>query len=200
MKEALFKAGLALAFGATLAVPASAGGLSAPQSEAPVVAPAPIIAPSADWTGGWVGAKLGYGDASYGANDGTGATYGIAGGYDWDFGQWIAGVGLDWDKTNIDLGNAGDNLDSIARLKFRAGADLGRTFLYGTAGAARAKADIGGASVSDNGWFGGVGLDYALTNQWTLGGEILTNRFNDFGNTGTDLDATTASVNLGFRF
>lgn len=202
--------GASTVFGAGLLVgimtggPLLAGGLAEPAPE-PVVAP-PVVqaAPSADWTGGWAGARLGYGDASAdsagGSADGNGMTYGLSGGYDWDFGGWVAGVGLDWDKTDIDLGTAGDNLDSIARLKLRAGADLGRTLVYATAGPARASADLGGVGHHDNGWFGGVGADYAINDRWTVGGELLTNRFDDFGNTGTDINATTASVNLGFRF
>lgn len=197
-------AGLGLLAGLMTAGPLFAGGLAEPAPEPTVVAPVVQAAPSADWTGGWVGARLGYGDASadstLGSVDGNGATYGLSGGYDWDFGGWVAGVGLDWDKTNLDLGTTGDTLDDIARLKLRAGADLGRTLVYATAGAARASGDIGGVGYHDNGWFGGIGADYALTDRWTVGGEVLTNRFDNFGNTGTDIDATTASVNLGFRF
>ena len=196
--------GLALVLGAVVAQPMWAGGLAEPVPEAPVAAPVVIATPSTDWTGGWVGARLGYGDASAdtatGSVDGTGATYGISGGYDWDFGRWVAGVGLDWDKTNLDLGSAGDSLDDIARLKLRAGADLGRTLVYATAGAARASGDLGGVSIHDTGWFGGIGADYALSDRWTVGGELLTNRFNNFGGSGADIDATTASMNLGFRF
>lgn len=198
------KLSLGLLAGLMAAGPVFAGGLADPVPEPSVMVPMVQVAPSADWTGGWVGARLGYGDVSAdnGAvtSDGTGGTYGLSGGYDWDFGNMVAGVGLDWDKTNIDLGTAGDSLDDIARLKLRAGADMGRTLVYATAGAARASGDIGGVGYRDNGWFGGIGADYALTDNWTLGGELLTNRFDNFGNTGTDIKATTASMNLGFRF
>lgn len=198
------KVGLGLMAGLMIASPVFAGGLAEPAPERTVIAPVVQAAPSADWTGGWVGARLGYGDASAETGavsvDGNGGNFGLSGGYDWDFGNWVAGVGLDWDKTNLDLGTTGDTLDDIARLKLRAGADMGRTLVYATAGAARASGDIAGVSHHDNGWFGGVGADYALTDRWTLGGEVLTNRFDNFGNTGTDIDATTASVNLGFRF
>ncbi len=190
---------LALAAGG-LSTAAHAGGMADPAPEVPVAAPVVVAQPSADWTGGWAGVRLGYGDASAGANDGSGATYGIAGGYDWDFGRWVAGAGLSWDKTDIDLGGAGDSLDSVTRLGFRVGTDLGRTFVYATAGAARASADIGGAGLDDNGWYGGLGADYAINDRWTVGGEILRDQFDNFGGSGTDIDATTASVNLGLRF
>lgn len=191
---------IAAAFGAIATVPAFAGGLNEPVVEPAPVAPVVQAAPSADWTGGYVGAQLGFADGSVGAASGDNALYGVRAGYDWDFGNWVLGAGLDWDKTDIDLAGGPDNLDSIARLKLRAGADLGRTLLYVTAGGAHAKADIAGVSRSDNGWFAGVGGEYALNDRWTVGAEILKHEFNDFDNLGVDADATTASVNVGFRF
>lgn len=201
MKQAILRAGLPLALVFTgLGLPVFAGGMAAPVVEAPVMAPVAVAAPSADWTGGWVGGKLGYGHASNGTTSDNGATYGIAGGYDWDFGQWVAGAALEWDKTDLDLGTGTDKLKDIARLKFRVGADLGRTLVYATAGPTRASADLGGIGRHDNGWFGGVGADYALNDRWTIGAEVLTNQFDNFGGTATDLKATTASVNVGLRF
>lgn len=186
-----------------LGLPALAGGMTEPAAEPQVfVDPAPAVVPSADWTGGYVGAQIGYGDIdSNGAGlDGNGAIGGIHAGYRLDYGQFVAGAELQYDTTNIELGTGGDTLDNVARLKLIGGADLGKTFLYGTAGVARASATIGGSGVSDNGYFLGVGADYALGNQWTVGAEVLTHRFDDFGGTGTDLDATTVQAKLGYRF
>lgn len=191
---------LGIALGGLLAAPVLAGGYTAPVVEAPVAAPVAAVAPNGDWNGGYVGGQLGYVDSSAGPVEGDGVLYGVRGGYDWDLGQWVVGVGLDWDKTDIDLGNAGDNLDSIGRLKARGGYDLGRTLIYATGGWAHAEADLGGVSRSDSGWFAGIGLDYALNDRWTIGGEVLHNQFDDFDNSGTDLDATTAAVTVGFRF
>lgn len=196
----LSKSALGLALGAALAAPAFAGGYAEPVVEAPVAAPVVAAAPNGDWSGGWVGGQVGFGDASAGALDGDGAIYGLRGGYDWDFGQWVLGAGLDWDKADIDLGTAGDNLDSIARLGLRAGYDMGRTLVYVRGGVAQAKADLGGVSRDDTGWFAGVGAEYALNDRWTVGGEVLRNQFDDFDNAGTDLDATTAALTVGFRF
>jgi outer membrane immunogenic protein len=175
----------ALLAGASFGLPALAGSLAEPVVEAPVAQPAPVVVSTGgDWTGPWIGAKLGYGDVSADpAGDGNGATFGVAGGYDYDFGNFVVGAALDWDKADIDLG-AG-KLDDIARLKFRVGADLGRTLLYATAGPARASGVVSG--VDDN-------------DRWTVGGELLTNQFDDFGGTGTDVRATTVSLNAGLRF
>jgi len=194
------KIAVGLALGGAMAAPAFAGGYAEPVAEAPVAAPVVAAAPNGDWSGPWIGGQIGYGDASAGALDGDGAIYGVRAGYDWDFGQWVLGAGLDWDKTDIDLGTAGDNLDSIARLGVRAGYDLGRTLVYVRGGVARAEADIGGVGHDDTGWFAGVGAEYAINDRWSVGGEVLQNQFDDFDNTGTDLDATTAAVTVGFRF
>jgi outer membrane immunogenic protein len=198
--KTLMRPAMALLLGGAMAFPAVAGSLDAPASEPVVAAPVVPYVASNDWTGGYVGAQIGYGDFSAGAVEGDGAIYGLRAGYDWDFGQWVAGVGVDWDKADIDLGAGPDAIDSVARLKLRAGYDLGQTLIYATAGGARAKADIGGISRSDNGYFGGIGVEYALTDQWSVGGEILEHRFDNFDNLGVDVDATTASLNVNFRF
>lgn len=196
----LTKTALGMALVGALSAPVLAGGLTEPLPEAPVAAPVAPVVVGTDWTGAYIGGQLGYGDVNATGLDGDGVTYGLRGGYDWDFGNWVLGVGADYDWTDIDLGGAGDTLDSVARLKLRAGADLGRALVYGTAGAAHAKADVGGSSLSDTGWFAGVGADYLITDQWTVGAEVLTHQFDDFDNSGVDVDATTASVNVGFRF
>ncbi|SPH17740.1 hypothetical protein DEA8626_01267 [Defluviimonas aquaemixtae] len=196
----LTKAAFAAALAGSTAAPAFAAGLGEPAPEPIVAAPVIPVAPSTDWTGGYVGAQIGYGDVSAPGLDGDGVLYGVRGGYDWDFGGWVLGAGVDYDFADIDLGGGPDNLESVARLKLRVGADLGQTLLYATAGAARAEAEIGGVSRSDNGWFAGIGADYMLNQRWTVGGEILTHQFDDFDGSGIDVDATTASVNASFRF
>jgi outer membrane immunogenic protein len=80
--------------GLTGGQPALAGCLTPPTEEPPVFAqPAPFVAPSADWSGGYVGAQVGYGDLnSNGAGlDGNGAIGGLHAGYRVDFGQFVTG-------------------------------------------------------------------------------------------------------------
>jgi len=188
---------------AVLATPALAGG---PIEVAPepmvTAAPAPVYAPSADWGGFYAGVQLGYADIdSNGADlDGNGLLGGIHAGYRWDFGQFVAGAELDYDKASgIDLGTDG-TLDDVARLKLIGGADLGNSLVYATAGAARASATVAGDSLSDNGWFIGAGVDVAVTDRWTVGGELLQHRFGDFDGSGVDLDATTLKAKVSLRF
>jgi outer membrane immunogenic protein len=80
------------------------------------------------------------------------------------------------------------------------GYDLGKTLIYGTVGAAHAKADINGVSHSDTGYLVGVGMDYAINDAWTIGAEFDHNRFNNFDNAGTDIRANTAQIRVGYRF
>jgi opacity protein-like surface antigen len=102
--------------------------------------------------------------------------------------------------AEIDLGAADDSLDDVARLKLMGGAELGRSLVYGTAGIARASASVGTATLSDNGWFIGAGLDYAVTDRLVVGGELLQHQFDDFDGSGVDIEATTLKAKVSFRF
>lgn len=190
---------------ATIGSPTFAGGPTEVIPE-PVLVPAPVAAPvdtGGEWGGAYVGAGLGYGDVSSSTDtlDGGGILGGVQAGYRYDFGKAVVGGELEYDITDIDLGTAaGDQLDSVARLKAMAGADLGRTLVYGTAGYAYAEASVGGASLADDGWFAGLGADYAITERLTVGAEVLAHKFDDFDASGIDLDATTAKARINLRF
>ncbi|NJM84587.1 MAG: porin family protein [Tabrizicola sp.] len=193
----------ALLLSTTVAMPAFAGGPVEPIPEPEVIVDTtPIVEPSYDWSGFYVGAQLGYADidSNGGGLDGNGGLGGVHAGYRWDFGQFVAGAEVDYDAADIDLGADLGTLDSVARLKLIGGADLGRSFVYGTAGAARADATVGGADLSDTGYFLGAGMDFAVSDQWTVGGELVQHRFSDFDGSGVDLDATTLKAKVGFRF
>lgn len=187
----------------TPAAPAFAGGINDPVAEPEVMAaPVAMAAPSADWSGFYAGAALGYGDIdSNGAGlDGSGAIGGVLAGYRFDFGNTVAGIEADYDTSNIDLGDGLGELDSVARLKLSGGYEFGRALVYGTLGAARAEATVGGADLSGNGYFGGVGVDYAVTDRVGVGAELLRHRFNDFDATTVDLDATTLKARVFLQF
>lgn len=164
-------------------------------------APAPSFAAASRWGGGYAGVQLGYGDiaAQGGPLDGNGPLYGLHAGYRWDLGGAVLGIEGDWDRADIDLGSAG-TLDSVARLKLSGGADLGPALVYATAGAAWAEATVGGAALSDRGWFLGAGMDYAVTDSLSLGGEVLGHRFSDFDGSGVDIDAATVTARVSLRF
>lgn len=185
-----------------IASPALAGGPVAVEPE-PTVAPviAPVVATGLDWSGAYAGAQLGYADIdSNGADlDGNGFLGGIHGGYLWDFGNVVAGAEVSYDSADIDLGDAGGTLDDMTRLKLLVGTEMGRSLIYGAAGAAHASANIGGTDYSDSGWFLGAGMDYAVSDRWTVGAEFLHHQFDDFDGQG-DFDVNTLQAKVSMRF
>jgi predicted porin len=195
----------ALCLPLALAAPvAMAGGLTEPVIEAaptPVITPAPVSY-GADWTGFYAGGQLGYGNVSSPllTNDADGLLYGVHAGYNYDFGSIVVGGEIDYDKGN-DVTDAGSGieLDSVTRLKLRAGYDAGAWMPYVTIGAARAQV-TGGANLTDDGAFAGLGVNYRISDSLTLGGEVLQHQFKDFGGTGEDIDATTLSTRISFNF
>lgn len=191
---------LGLVLGAATALPALAGGYAAPVVEPPLAAPMPVEVTrhDGDWTGGFVAGQLSYGDSKFAGTSDQGMLYGLRAGYDYDLGNWVVGAAIDWNKADINMGV--NSLDSITRLGLRAGYDMGRTLVYATAGGAHAKIDTPTGGLSDNGWFGGIGVDYAINDRWTLGGEVLSHHFGNFDGTGSSLNTTTAGLNLGLRF
>lgn len=186
-----------------IAAPAFAGGPVTVDAE-PTVAPvyAPATPASVDWSGFYVGAQLGYADvdSNGGGLDGNGTLGGVHAGYRWDFGQYVAGAELDYDTASIDLGGTTGTLDDVTRLKLMGGAEFGNSLIYATTGIARANATVGGAGLSDNGYFLGAGLDYAVSDSWSVGGELMQHRFSDFDGSGVDLDATTLKAKVSLRF
>lgn len=181
--------------------PVLAGGLQdpAPGPAAPPVpaaAPLPVAPVSGEWTGGYAGLQLGFGDVNgSGAADGDDFLYGAHVGYRYDFGTFVLGGELDYDFTDIDLNGAAD-VDSVARLKVQAGYDFGRTLGYFTAGVADVDTSLG----SETGEFYGIGVAYQVNERYTVGAELLEHNFDDIGGTGVEADATTLTVRGAIRF
>ncbi|WP_102107783.1 outer membrane protein [Oceaniglobus roseus] len=188
------------------AFPAFAGGLTQPQPEpviAAPVAPAPVYS-GADWTGGYVGAQLSYGDlnADTGVVDdgASGVVGGLNAGYLYDFGKFVVGGELSANAADLDFDSGNGSIDSLTQAKLKMGYDAGRTLLYGTIGAAYADGTIGGVGANDFGYEVGAGIDYMVTENVSVGGEVTYNRFDDFDGTGTDIDATTVGANVAYHF
>lgn len=191
---------LAITALATIGIATSA--IAGSPDEAPadpvVIAPFPVDT-SPNWTGFWIGAQLGLASVSTSAASGDeeGFIGGFTAGYDYDFGSFVLGGGLDYDFSDTDVGNTGADLENVFRVRLRAGFELGQGLLYGTGGYAQAETDSLG---SDDGYFLGAGYEYLVTPQFSYGGELLFHEFDDFGNTTTDVDATTVQLRGTFRF
>jgi len=153
---------------------------------------------TANWTGGYIGAQLGYGDV--GTNvagvSGDGAIGGLIAGYDYDLGDWVVGAGIDYDFANIDLAGAA-TLENVMRIKVRGGYKMGDGLLYAAAGYANADTDTLG---SDDGYFIGVGYEHQISSSFGIGAEVLYHEFDNFNGSGINVDATTAQVRATFRF
>ena len=189
---------LIAAFSATaIAAPAFAGSADPAPMEPIIQAPAPVaMTMGRDWTGGYGGLQLGYADIGTNtAASGDDIIGGLTAGYDWDFGNFVVGLGLDADIADVSVGAL--SLDRIYRLKARAGYDLGNGLIYATAGGAGA--DIDGLGY-DTGYFVGAGYEHMVTDTISLGGEILYHEFDNFKSSGVDVDATTFQIRANYRF
>lgn len=225
----------AAAASALMAGTAFAGNIEPIPVEPVIVAPAPVFS-SPNWTGFYAGGEMGYADLGVGGNGvyndndnnnflgfnnnnsvGDGFIGGLTIGYDYDLGTWVIGAAADYDWTDISVranrlyynGDAVDfdtKLESIWRLKARGGYKIGNGLLYATAGYAQADTKEFGSA---DGWFIGAGYDYLITEQISLGGELLYHEFDNFsgGNdinghrvSDLDLDATTIQVRATWRF
>jgi opacity protein-like surface antigen len=101
--------------------------------------------------------------------------------------------------TEIGDEDSATEIDGIATAKLRAGYDAGAFLPYVTAGYASAYTadDIGGEDQFD-GYVYGAGVDYKVTENIVVGGEVLQHEFEDLG--ATDLEATTAAARVSYQF
>lgn len=201
---------IAAALSTSVALPAFAGSPEPAVVEPTIIAAAPLAPASPNWTGFYAGGQLGYADVSgdgvtgaavaYTAN-GDGMIGGLVAGYDYDMGDWVIGAGIDYDWTDIKLGGGPVKLESIFRAKLRGGYKIGNGLLYATGGYALADTNqIGDA----DGYFIGAGYEHMITQNFSLGGEVLYHQIDDFSSlpavSDYDADVTTVQVRATFRF
>ena len=221
MKKLLF---VTIALVAMSSIPAVAADLRA--KPAPVYKAAPALAAPYNWTGLYVGGQVGY---QWSAEDHTisssgtttvgpfpfaskGAVYGGHAGFNWQFGQWVAGIEGDYEGSSVDgftavapLGLASTfafDQKWQASLRGRLGwAWWDGGMVYATGGIAWSKFDnvgifdVTGARTTDiwssgtlTGWTIGAGVEWAFSPSWpNLTGRVEY-RYTDFG------DFTFASV------
>lgn len=206
-----------------LAAPAFAGGFTpavtpvAPVAPAPVIAPAPVtpVSTGSDWSGFYAGGQLGFGSLSIDDNDDAtddedfdGALYGLHAGYMYDFGSIVAGAEIDFDGTQIEVGEGDTAVEvgSVLRAKARLGYDAGRFLPYVTAGFAQARLNSDDEATDDlledkyDGSFYGIGAAYAVNERFVVGAEVLRHSFEDTPVADFDTDVTTATLRASIRF
>ena len=86
---------------------------------------APVLAE--DWTGAYAGFSFGYADVD-GPNGSGGddTTFGPHVGYDYDFGNFVLGGELEYNRLSLDLGQGEGSVDSLTRLSFSKGGEFPR--------------------------------------------------------------------------
>lgn len=131
------------------------------------------------------------------AYDGSSAIGGVHAGYRYDFGRAVVGVDLAYDMTNIDIGDAGDELNNVATLKLMAGGKIGQGLLYATADGSWPDVTSDAGNPGD-GIVYGVGYDHMLNDRWSVGAELLRYSWDTFDDAGTDADATRCRRRLDF--
>jgi opacity protein-like surface antigen len=187
-----------------LAAPALAQKMDEPEPEPVVEAPAPVPAAPAtpNWTGFYGGGQLGWANVDAdGFDDDDSLIGGLTAGYDYDLQNgFVLGAGLDYDFLDADIDDAAGTtvatVEEVFRAKVRGGYKIGRGLAYATGGYAWADTDNLG---SDDGYFVGAGYEHLVTDNFSLGGEVLYHEFDDFDNT-TDVEATTVQARGTFRF
>ncbi|EAQ05155.1 outer membrane protein, putative [Pseudooceanicola batsensis HTCC2597] len=173
---------------------AYAGSPTQAQPEPVVAQPVTPVVAGTDWSGPYYGASLGFGSWDLGGASGEGRNEGAFLGYDYDFGNYVAGGELQYIGNDVTVG--GTALNGMARLKGKLGYDAGPVLLYGTAGYAWADSSAG----DGDGYVAGVGMDYQFDNGVAVGAEYLYNEFSDFANTGNTLTGNTIEARISYRF
>lgn len=194
-------------------------------SEAPIVEEPVIFS----WTGAYVGGQIGYGwgqsdlDSDFGSAsfDPDGFLGGVHAGYNYQFSNNVV-VGIEADVDYSDMSGDDDfdvpgfsgssELDWQGSVRARLGYAYDRVLPYITGGVAFGKYEHsisdGVVSFSDDdtyvGWTAGAGLEYAITDNWTMRGEYRYTDFGDqdfsFDGVGYNVDLKTHAVKLGVSY
>jgi outer membrane immunogenic protein len=156
-------------------------------------------------------------------------TVGLTAGYNWQFGHTVLGIEGDYNWANVDKTKnllLDDNIDGdfastrfrmseFATLRARAGLALDRTLFYATAGAAFAHirntttfsdTESGITAASEDKWKTGLavgaGVEFALTQNWTLKGEYMLMQFQnsdaELVNPTNGLSCNTANCRMNY--
>lgn len=195
--------------GTAAAGTAVAGDVATAPADAVIVAPAPIPMGSF-WEGPYVGGQLGYTFGEFDLNgsfDDDSVIGGLTAGYLFSLGNgWYMGPELQYDWADVTVTDPGTGntatFKEMARLKLLAGTEVGNGLLYGSVG--YAYADFNGIGTFFNGsadsYVVGLGYDWRVGDNWTLGGEYMFHSFDGVGNGGGDVDFNTIHVKATYRF
>ena len=155
------------------------------------------LAVAEDWSGAYAGFSFGYTDAD-GPNGASGSdfSFGPHVGYDHDFGNFVLGGELEYNRLSLNLGQDEGSLDSMTRLKFRGGYDFGSVLGYVVVGAARVDTSVD----NDTAAVYGIGVAYPINENFVISGEALRQDFDDVTRSEGGLDSNVFNLRTTFRF
>jgi outer membrane immunogenic protein len=179
-----------------------------PGVQEPVVStPAPTPAPARfNWTGGYAGAGLGYGNMNFrGGDDASSATAGLFAGYRQDMGFAI--LGAEALLAPVAFGSptlpSGDEIKGGGALLFTAGLPVSadaRTLAYVGVGPSMLRTSGTAGSENSIGGMAAIGVDHMLTDSIMLRGSVNYTAINNVGQTDINTRTLGAGVGVGFKF
>lgn len=178
---------------------AYAGGYTPAVTEPAPVAVEPVVTTmGSDWTGAYVGLEYGPGSTDLGDESTDTKAFGVYGGYNQDFGNFVLGGEIDYNDISND---AIDDNGNLTRIRAKAGYDMGRFMPYITLGGAHISQNTDMGDISETGWTYGIGADFQVTDQWLVGLDYSQQKFNDVADTdGLDLDSNMIQVRAAYKF
>ena len=173
---------------------------------------APVEVPVYNWTGFYIGINGGggFGHSAWDSTGGFNTSGGLVGGtvgYNYQFGQVVAGIegDVDWSGINGTTNNScplGCKTSNtwLATVRGRLGYAADRFMPYITGGAAfgniqASTPGLAQTSSDDSGWTLGAGLEAALAPNWSAKVEYL---YVDLGHTGCDLSCGSLGTDVEF--
>lgn len=203
---------LSAAFLSISALSAQAGGI-ADEPPAPVIVPAPVVAPTG-FDGPYVGLEFGtagidaaetsgpftpFGDL--GVQDGD--VIGIFAGYNWQRGSLVYGAEarrLNFSGTASIL-NPGETIEGVTDLRGRVGLAAGDALFYAAAGYSIGELDLAPPAVDLDGFNLGIGMEYNINPRWFLGVDFTARDLEgEAGGFTYEVDLNTVTLRAGFRF
>lgn len=186
---------------------ALAGGVAAPVME-PVIAPVVVAAaPVGAWQGGYAGANLSWGKVGIDTapDDLDGAGIALRGGYDWQNGNTVFGLGADYDfgKQKRDFAGTEVALKNAGTIFARLGYDANGWLPYASLGYTWAKLEATGAatgSESVDGYTIGLGVERKFTPNWAGYAEISHTDFGTLDALSGDADMQKIKLGVNYRF
>ncbi len=184
----------------------SGPGMQEPVVSTPAAPPAPA---RFNWTGGYAGAALGYGNMSFSGDfdDRSNAAGGLFAGYRQDMGNFVlGGEAMLAPATFGTLTLPGDNEDEIkagGSLLFTAGVPISadaRTLAYAGVGPSMLRSSGSAGSENSFGGTGAIGIDHMLTDSIMVRGSVNYTVINNVGQDDINTRTLGAGVGLGFKF